>query len=278
MPSGTLARTESFEVKLKTQGSWQEGLSALCGLGFDSVSVSGTQALIKKVQGADMAGRPHLFCEIALSKNSAKVTYTAPKEHDAPLRRLQAASLLLRVLSLLPSASADASGLASALLPALESSSQAVSLDYSLLSKRYSDLRRENSELLAANARLSAASEEAASASLELERQLSALELRIKKLESVSDESLRELVLDWLSVHHGNFNAAAFAAASGVPPARAEEGLEMLLRAGAIKRLRASFIQQKQEGRGQFAREEKSIITLLSERARKFASGAKPQV
>ena len=153
-----MARTDSLEIPLKTSGSWSPDLSALAGLGFDSVSVSGGQALIRKVQSADMAGRPHLFCEIILSKNSAKATYSVPKEHDAALRQLQAAALLLRVLSLLPSSHTDVSRLASALLPALESSSHAASLDYGLLSKKYSDLRKESAELSAANLRLSSAS------------------------------------------------------------------------------------------------------------------------
>lgn len=278
MTPNNTARTESLEIPIKTKGAWPPDLSALSGLGFDSVSVSGGQAIIRKVQSADMAGHPHLFCEIILSKNSAKATYSVPHEHDAALRQLQSAALLLRVLSLLSSSDANVSSLAAILLPALETSSQAASLDYGLLSKKYSDLRRENAELSAANLRLSSASEEAASTVLELERQLSALESRIKKLEAVSDESLREMVLDYLSQHRGNFNAAAFCASAGVLPARAEEGLEMLLRSGAIRRVGGSFAVHSQESHGQFARQEKNILSSLSERAKKFAAGAKPPI
>src|SRR3989344_6170125 len=278
MASKNTARTESLEIPIKTSRAWPPDLSALSGIGFDSVSVSGGQATIRKVQSAYMAGRPHLFCEIILSKSSAKATYSVPREHDASLRQLQAAALLLRVLTLLPSSEAKVSQIAAVLLPALESSSHAASLDYGLLSKKYSDLRKESTELSAANLRLSSASEEAASAVLELERQLSALESRIKKLEAVSDESLREMVLDYLLQHRGNFNAASFSASAGVLPARAEEGLEMLLRSGAIRRVGGSFSVHSQESHGQFAKQEKNILSSLSERAKKFAAGAKPPI
>lgn len=260
-------RVEELAIPVKMHGQWPPDLSPLAGLGFDSVSVSSSAVMIKKAQSTGLAGRPHIFCELQLRRNSALLSYSVPKEADAALRRLQAISMLLRVLSILPKTEADASSLSSALLPALDSAAAVSTQPYELLSKKSADLRKEASELSAANRRLSSSSEDAASSILQLERTIAALEQRIKKLEHVSDAALREMVLEHVSSHRGSFNAAAFASSAGVSPARAEEGLEMLLQEGAIRKVGGSFAQQKPPTRGYYSQQEKGLVKSIRESA-----------
>ena len=241
-------------------GSWPPDLSALSGLGFESVSTSKSKIEIKKSQSTDMAGRPHLFCEIELEKNCARLRYSTPEGSDPKIRQMQSATLFLRVLSLIPSLQISAQDFAAFSLPALETSSKVATTGYDALSKKCSDLRREASDSFSKSARLSASSEEAASTILGLERQLAASEARIKKLESVSDTALRESVLEWIGSHHGIFNAAAFSSATLIPPARAEEGLEMLLKSGSLRRIGSSFSTEQSESRGVYQEQEKGPL------------------
>ena len=272
-------RSNQMEIPEKTfpiriSGSWPPGISALSGLGFDSVSVSRAVVLIKKTQSAGMTGRPHLFCEISLGKTSCTLSYSVPKESYASLRRLQASLLLLRVLSLLPHAEISAQELAQLLIPPLESAAAIASFDYELLSKKHGDLRRHASELSSKNSRLSASSEESAALILEQSRTIAALGARIKKLETVSDSALAELVMEWVSSHRGSFNSTAFASANWVSASRAEEGLERLLQSGELRKIGGSFSPQAQGSRAQYVRQEKGLLARIGERAGRFASGA----
>lgn len=254
-----------LEFPAKFRGGWPPDLSALSGLGFDSVSVSPGAAVIKKAQSTNMAGQPHLFCEITLAKNGVRLKYSVPAGADAELRRLQASVLFFRVASLVPGMEMGAQQLSSLLLPALEASSKLATVDYELLSRQRHDSRREASELSARNLRLAAANEESASAILELEQQASALQARIKKLETVSDAALREMALDWVSSHHGAFNASAFSQANGIPAARAEEGLEMLLQSGALRKIGGAFSIERPESRGTYCLREKGMASSVKE-------------
>ena len=256
-------------------GSWPPDLSALSGLGFDSVSTSKSCIRIKKSQSTDMAGRPHLFCEIELGKNYALLRYSSASESDSRMRQMNAATLFLRVLSLVPALQISAQDFASLVLPALETSSKVASASYEALSKKCDDLRREASELASKNAKLSASSEETASAMLGLERTIAASTARIKKLEAVSDQSLREAVLEWLGSHRGGFSAAAFSTATSIPLARAEEGLEMLLKSGAIRRIGTSFSVEQQESRGAYQLQEKSPLQPVKDAIQNTASSVR---
>ena len=272
-------RTVEQSFPVKHAGAWPPDLSALAGLGFDSISSSQSACTIKKVQSAGLSGKPHLFIEIALHRKSISIRYSVPCGSDESLRALAAGAMLLRVLSLAEGFSAEAAKLSGILLPAIEQAAKASSLDFELLHKKYSDLRRESAEISSKNSKLASSSEESAAATLELERQVLALGQRIKTLESVSDVSLRELVLDWISAHRGSFNAAAFSSATGIAPSRAEEGLEQLLQSGAISRLSGPFAVHGAESHGTYQKQEKGLLKSFGAAVRgvRLLPKAKPQ-
>ena len=58
----------------------------------------------------------------------------------------------------------------------------------------------------------------------------------VEKLQSLSDERLKEELYNWLKMHSGNIDIMDFGKAHGVPAARVEQGLDMLIREGYIKR------------------------------------------
>lgn len=247
------ARIAEHRLPVAFRGKFPPDASGLSSLGFDSVSVSKGAVIVRKGQGVDFAGKPLLFFEIELGKNCAVLRYSVGGGSDERLRRLHATTLFLRVLSLFPGAlQADAAQLSSLALPPLEASAQVADSGYEMLAKRHSDLKADFSELSKKSRRLANAAEEGARSSIELERQIAALSERILKLEAVSDQVLREMVADWLSSHRGSFDAASFSKANNVPPQRAEEGLWMLVKSGAARKVEGGYSVKKQEGRGVF--------------------------
>jgi hypothetical protein len=197
------------------------------------------------VESSSFAGRSILFSEIEIRKDCALLRYSCQKGSDEAMRRLHATLLFLRALRLVPNLKADLSELSAFLLPAVESAEDISTTPFELARKKCADLSSTLSELSAKNRMLSRASEEAAGYCSELERRASALQERVRKLEQVPDQALKEMVSEWLSSHRGAFNAAAAAKALGISPARCEEGLSMLLEDGAIRKIGASFTRAK---------------------------------
>ena len=68
------------------------------------------------------------------------------------------------------------------------------------------------------------------------ERQIDKLNLRIRKLEGLTNETLKEELLIWLKNHRGKINVSEFANIYNITPARVEEGLDMLLKEGYISK------------------------------------------
>ncbi len=238
-------------IPISFTGKFPPDTRALSGLGFDLVSATRQAITIRKSQpGAHSLPLAHL--EITIKKESAALKASAPAGCDPHLQELRAAATFLRVLSLFPTCQASAAELASLLLPSLDTAASIADSPYEALSKKCRDAHEQLSMLIAKNRALLRSSEEGVLASLELERQSSALSARIKKLESVSDDSLLELVQDWLAAHHGKFNAALFAKTHSIPPARAEEGLERLLATGAIRKVGGSLHTQVAHSHGTF--------------------------
>jgi hypothetical protein len=255
-------KIEQCVIPISFTEKFQPEAARLSGLGFSSVAVSDAKITIRKNSSSDIFGRPHLFIEIEISKDKALVSYSVPLESDPACRQLQAAALFLRVLALLPGASISAGGSASVLLPPIETAARIAGTNYQGISKKYSEARSEAADLATKNSALQKSSEENALATIELQRQLSALSSRIKELESVTDPTLCEMVFDWISSHRGSFDAAQFSKANGVPPSRAEEGLDLLLCSGAIEPIGGGYAGRKPPSRGLF--QSKSSQGLLS--------------
>jgi len=249
-------------IPLEFTGKFPPDTRALSGLGFDSVSITKQAITIRKSQQG-ISPLPLAHLEITLKRTSATLRATLPLGSDPQLQELRAAATLLRVLSLFPSAKAGTAELSALLLPSLDTAASIADAPYESLSKRHSDAQAQLSMLLAKNRALLRSSEEGVLASLELERQSSALSSRIKKLESVSDDALLELICDWLSSHHGKFDAALFSKAHGTLPARAEEGLGRLLASGAIRKVGGTLHVQSAHSHGTFEQKPAGALASL---------------
>ncbi len=247
-----MAKTEGLSFRARASGRFPPDLSALLGLGFQHVSSSRQGAMVRKIEGIDLLGKPHLFTEVEIRRGAVSLRYSCPDGQSPQVRRLQACVLLLRVLSLVPRLEIDAAGLGQALLPSLELASSTAGGGFSALHRKFAVLGQEASTLRQRNSALTRSCEEGESSALERQRRMAALEARVASLEAVSDSALSELLLDWLSSHRGSFSAAAFSQQHKIPPSRAEQGLERLLKSGSIRQAGARFAAQKQPQRQVF--------------------------
>lgn len=221
--------------------TWPPDASALSSLGFDSVQTNAQAIHMRKNFSTDLAGRPHNFLEIKITKSHCLLHYSCPDGQDEQIAQNRALLTALRALSLLPASQTTLTSFCALILPTLEHSEKLASLPYDLLYKRFNDLQERFEELEGKSLALAKAAESASIRAIELEKKQLELQGRLQTLSSVPDESLRELLLDYLASHRGSFDSSKFCAIHAIPPARAQEGLDMLLKSGSIKKVGGGF-------------------------------------
>ncbi|MEM4554289.1 MAG: hypothetical protein QXT25_00360 [Candidatus Anstonellaceae archaeon] len=208
----------------------------LAKLGFDKTSISKNSIDLTRVDAKDFTGKPVLFTRIKISEGKLQLWYSYQEKASQPQRHLQACLLLLRVLSLFQGLQVDSKEIAAVILFAYESClvlpQEAAALSVRL--KQCQDDCRELSEKLAS---LQKQREKDAIAAIQQQRKIEALQARIFALESVSDEVLSELILEWIEVHKGKFSVAEFSKHHQIAPGRVEEGLKKLAVSRAIAKL-----------------------------------------
>ena len=215
-------------------------------LGFDRISSARGAIGLRKVQSYDLLGKPHLFVELEFRNGRAAIRYSCPPESDPGIRGLHACLLLMQTAYLLPGVQFDGKSLSEFLLPSLECALHAAHLPYEALSKKHADVSEELEEASSQNRRLLQAVEQSAGECLALEERAAMLSERVARLEHVPDFALDELIIDWLSSHKGALNFALFSKSAGVPVARCEERLSVLLKKGVLRKVSGTFQPERQ--------------------------------
>jgi hypothetical protein len=212
----------------------KELAAKLSSLGFNR-SDSSKELSLWLVESETMDGKPHAYASFIFRKGGIEAAYSITPEMNRKMRRISMARLCLDVLAL-SKFSGDAGGLYSEIARTLDDATEFADTNYLLLKNRCELLSSENAKLAAKNKELLSAGEKNSRTLLEVEKMNSALRERVRALESMSDESLREELLDWLKAHNGEINAADFARLHSLTPGRVEEGLDMLMKRGDITR------------------------------------------
>lgn len=209
-------------------------LPSLAALGFDEMRTSDSSIFLRKnARGGILPGKGLLY-SFEITEKSAKVSYGLPPGCDAASRRLRAAAMLVHILLLFEDAQIGAKDMARLLQPSLDEAEWALSNGVEQLAKSNKGLVAESVRLRASAKRLARELERANLVAMEKERKMASLSERLSTLEKVSDQSLREMLLEWLSSHSGRFDSAEFSKANGICPSRAEQGLVSLIAGGEI--------------------------------------------
>jgi hypothetical protein len=238
-------------IGAKHNGKFPPDVEKVSGLGFDRVFVGKNSLLIRKNQGN--CGKAQLFVEIEMQKNRIKLRYGTSAGSEETLRKMHAVAYLHKVLCLFPKEyDVDASEICRLALPALQASIENIDADREMLLKKYDDMKAEFAEISSKNKKLLHSAEIGALSSIELERQNCALGERIRKLEGVGQDALCEMILEWIGTHRGSFNSVAFCKANGIASGRAEEGMQLLLRNGALQKVGSAHGIRKNDVRGLF--------------------------
>ena len=228
---------EIIKIKAKRTKPLKDLTPMLGALGFTKLSYAKDTLALEKIESEDLSGKPYLFYKIELGPNSIVIRYLLPSPERRLSRSLEMGLLSLNlfriisshydvsVSSVYPFYYALLNSLSDALnKEKLESLSELNTLKakYVSLDKKYKDLVRSSEQ----NARIL----------VEAERKNEELNEKIQKMEGVNDEVLQERLFEWIRTHDGEINIYDFSNINSIPVGRAEEGLNLLIKNGYIKR------------------------------------------
>ncbi len=211
--------------------------SALGELGFTSINYTNERLVVERIQGEDLQGKPNLDYRITFLENTIEMVYDIPPNVSKRVRMLELLPVLMNVLTLSEGYyDVKPSAIFSQLITLLSDISKVVGRDAVELSAELEELRSKTDSLNARYQDLVGSSEENARILLECERRRDELRELLEKMRAMSDERLREELYNWLKMHNGDIDIVEFGKAHTVPPGRVEEGLNMLIKEGYIKR------------------------------------------
>lgn len=228
---------EKIVIKAKRRRVLSKLAPALQDLGFSKVSSSKDRLVLEKIQGEDLYGKKHLNYRIVFSNASIELAYTLQPGTTKRKRLLELLPVLFSVLQI--AEDYYEFKFVSMLEPmklfvneagaALGSDAADLSFERDSYKERFADLSKKYQELVRS-------SEENARILLECERKVEELKKRGAALEAMSDETLKDELFRWLKMHNGAIVLSEFSSAHKVPAKRIEEGLNLLIREGYIKK------------------------------------------
>jgi len=226
---------ESFKVEAKRMKEIKEIINILSPLGFVDFIETRDSLVLVNVERRDILKNPYLFSIIYLNPKDIEVVYSYAPDVSPKKRRLDVLRYVLNVATLLEDVYfinhkqvyQVVDGIMSRLVEYTASSYDEIFSKYDSLKEEVERLRKRSEELTDANANLT-------KASIEYKAAIDKLTLRVRELETYTDDVLILKIQDWLREHRYEINISEFAKVNKVSLARVEGILNKMIREGLI--------------------------------------------
>jgi len=213
-------------------------LATLMGnLGFTKISYLKDTLTVERVVGFDLKGKPELDYRITFSPGEILLEYEVAQNKNKKARLMSVLPIFLNVLQLAEDYyTIRPSAIYYEINETIGEAVKLVGKDAVDLATELSETEAKYRSLTAKYDDLLKSSEENARILLECERKRDELSRKVDKLMGYSDESLKEMIYEWISLHGGKMNILEFSKINRVAIPRVEEVLNMLVTGGYIKR------------------------------------------
>ncbi len=188
------------------------------------------------IESRDITKAPYLFSILKIKKEEIEVLYSIPPEIAPKKRKLDIVRYLLNILSLLEQVfSIDQKTIYQLIELVTREMSEDITLEQSKMFIVYDTVKKENEVLKKKIERLNEENEALRNKHYELKGKYDEILLRIRDLESLSDETLKTRVQEWVSEHQGEINVYEFCKVYKVSETRVEEILNKLVSEGYLE-------------------------------------------
>lgn len=227
--------------KIVLSGKRKRKLSGLVplfsDLGFNKVTLKKGKLTVEKSLGKTLEGKTELDYRILFEEKKISFSYSVFSKSQERSRRVESFSTLLNVLLIANEFYIlNLEPILNFILIILNDLGAMMEKEGIDLTQKIDDLTNKNSKLIRKYQDLISSSEENARLLLEAERRNDELKNRLKSLEGLSDDSLKEEIFKWIKLHDGYLDVSEFSKTHKIPHKRVEEGVNFLIREGYIRK------------------------------------------
>lgn len=228
---------EKITIKGKQLRNFQKLKGEFEGLGFTAVSSEKGRLVLEKTETESLKGKAHSFYRASFLPDKLEFTYSiGANKRKRDLEALFLLSSMIKVADgFYEFSNRD---VCAAFSKALDSELSLADSEKYATAGQLLDLQEKFDSLSRKYRDLALSSEQNARILLECEKKRDSYQERIRQLEGVSDELLRQEVFKWLKTHSGEISVSQFAKSYDIAPARVEEALDALSKSGHIRKMR----------------------------------------
>ncbi|MBD3210642.1 hypothetical protein GF318_04650 [Candidatus Micrarchaeota archaeon] len=225
-------------VTLAKQKKNLKGLSNLLGgLGFTKISYASKSLTVEKIKGRDLKGKPYLEYRVEFTPKSIEFTFSYQTRRNRLSRLMELMPTFLNILQVAEDYyEVRPTGIFPQINDLFSEFSKMVDRDTLEFSTELSQLQQKYQELNSKYQDLVRSSEANTRILLECERKRDELQRQLDHLTGMSDDLLKESLYNWIKLHSGTIDVREFSRANQVAVTRVEEGLNILIRDGYLRR------------------------------------------
>ncbi|MFH0737945.1 MAG: hypothetical protein V1827_04605 [Candidatus Micrarchaeota archaeon] len=229
------------EEKINVPGKQKKPLknlaSLLSGLGFTRITYTKNGLSVEKIKGADLQGKPYLEYRVEFGPESIDFLYSFSAKRSRIARLLDLMPTFLNILQVAEDYyDVRPTGIFMHINALLGETSKIIDRDALEFSTQLSEMQVRYADITAKYEDLVRSGEGNTRLLLECERKRDELQNKLTKLAGMGDDLLKETLYNWIKLHNGTIDVREFSKANSVAVTRAEEGLNMLIREGYIRR------------------------------------------
>jgi hypothetical protein len=211
--------------------------SLFSGLGFTRISYTKDKFIVEKVKGQDLQGKPYLEYRVEFAPESIVFTYSFSKDRNKLARLLELLPTFLNILQVAEDYyDMKPTSIFSHINIVLGEVSKIIDRDALEFSTQLSELQVRHNDMSAKYDDLVRSGEANTRILLECERNRDELQKKLNTMSGMSDDLLKESLYNWIKLHGGSIDIREFSKSNSVALTRSEEGLNMLIREGFIRR------------------------------------------
>ncbi|MFH1285933.1 MAG: hypothetical protein ABIH99_05110 [Candidatus Micrarchaeota archaeon] len=232
----TEARVDGFRLTAKRLKSVNEVITTLSSITFLEMVPEGDTLVLLNVESRDIQKSPYLFSLVYLKPEKIEINYTVIPGMSPSKRRIDVLKYFLNLLTLLsPVYEINNTELYQLFEASVSNLTEYVTSSYDEIYAGYDSLKNEVSLLQKKVAELTASNDSFSKENMELKARSDELTLRVKELETYSDDVLMLKVQEWLVDHKGEMNIGEFARVNKVSEIRVEQVLNKMVIEGWIE-------------------------------------------
>jgi hypothetical protein len=229
-------QVKGFKLPARRIKDLSEITNTLSSLSSLQLSVEGDYVVALNVESRDIKKNPYLFSIVYFRPNEIEMDYTLVPGISQRKRKIEVFKHFLDILTLVGHTyEIDHKQFYQVIRSTLTDITEFASSTYDEIYSKYDILNSESLYLQRKIETLSASLSKLTNETFELKAKNDELVLRLKELESPSDDTLRVKIQEWLELHHNEINITEFAKIYNVLESRVEHLLNSMVTQGYLE-------------------------------------------